>query len=845
MRAPLVLVMMLVPLPALADMPRLPLHFIRNVGQADAMVLWHVKGAGPDLYFARDEVVLVEPPGGCGDGAVLRMRFVDASPDVVVEPLEGLPGVANFYHGNRPEYWRELVPMHAGLTYRGAWDGIDAVYRGTHGRLKAEFEVAPFADHRRIRLEIAGAKALRIRDDGALVIATESGELVEEAPVAWEETPAGRRPVSARFVLLSSRLVSFEVGSRDPRARLVIDPVLDYSSHLGGGEGDSVTNLAASGVPGSTPRLLVGGMTRSLDFPSALSPLPHPGSWDVFNCEMDPASGTIGWVTLLGGSADEQGSARGGTTYSDDLPVTPDAPQLVRMGDGDGFIAVLDDSGRMRACTYAGGSQLERAESAYWNYCLLGQTFSSDFPGHRGPFGGWPPTFDRTLDGPSDGFFSCLVWAGPGWALRTAFVGGSGHDSVDGWGAGRFGAEILLAGWTESDDFPVGTTPSPLGTSRAGGRDAFVALVTDDLDELVTSVVLGGAGDDEARATCCSPARQMGPAVAGVTSSLDFPLLRPVQPAALGGSEGWVAVITLAFDTIAFSSYLGGSADDELVGIACRPDMHLAVAGTTRSDDLALVQPLQDRLLGPSDAMIARINPFSAPPRIEWSTYLGGLGSDTVAMASLMEDECIVLGGMTDGAFPTRRAAQALPGGGEDGFVARVCDTDLLRRQDSSQMLVEVLERLERIEERLVGLDLGPIEDSLGRLEACCDLTQRKLDDLGDFADDATDRLARIEDLLGRLLAADGEELLRDVETSLFRRECVPWLWLPDPSGRLQLAREHVLRRLEQSLASGSDGVNEHVARARLADVDEDIAQGHWQDACKRLSDALHALTTP
>jgi hypothetical protein len=269
---PLTLLVLLAPVLARAErLPPMPLHFIRNVGQTDPAVGWLVKGAGPDLYFAREEIVLREAPRECGEGAIVRLRFEGASPAMRLEPLEALPGVAHFYLGNDPAAWRESVPLHAGVAYREAWPGIDAIYRGTGGRLKAEFEVAPGADERQILLAFQGVTSLRVRKDGALVLTTATGELVEEAPETWEEGPLGRRALPSRFTILGPDRVGFVVDGRDPSAKLIIDPVLDYSSYVGGSAEEDVTFVQErAGVLGAC------GRTRSPDFPAALGPGPAP-----------------------------------------------------------------------------------------------------------------------------------------------------------------------------------------------------------------------------------------------------------------------------------------------------------------------------------------------------------------------------------------------------------------------------------------------------------------------------------------------------------------------------------------------------------------------------------------
>ena len=83
------------------------------------------------------------------------------------------------------------------------------------------------------------------------------------------------------------------------------------------------------------------------------------------------------------------------------------------------------------------------------------------------------------------------------------------------------------------------------------------------------------------------------------------------------------------------------------------------------------------------------------------------------------------------------------------------------------------------------------------------------------------------------------EDLLHD-------KDCIPTIWLPASRGwRLEDVRNHVASRIEAAGASGDPRANLGVARSRLVEADLAYTEGRFQDSCKRLSDALRALTTP
>src|SRR5690242_13661548 len=224
-----------------------PLVFIANQGQAPAAVRFMVKGSGVTAFFSPREARF-----RVGDASV-RLQFVGANPSVEVAGLEPQPGRANFLVGPQEE-WRLGVPLFGAVVYRELYPGIDMVYGGSRRSLKSEFVVAPGADPARIQVRYLGAGELRIDESGALVIPIggpiggagnhERHGLREQAPVVYQERDGGRVAVDGRFTLGAGGVVGFIVNDYDVSRPLVIDPVLSYSTLLGGASSDAATALA-------------------------------------------------------------------------------------------------------------------------------------------------------------------------------------------------------------------------------------------------------------------------------------------------------------------------------------------------------------------------------------------------------------------------------------------------------------------------------------------------------------------------------------------------------------------------------------------------------------------------
>ncbi len=199
--------------------------FVPNSGQAPPAVRYMVKSPGLTAYFAQREVLIR------AGGSALRIRFSGAEhPRLTGEsPLDGR---ANFLTGP-PEEWRTGVPTFGAVRYRELYHGIDLCYTGEGPELKSEFHVAPGADPSTIRIQYPDS-TVRIDADGALVIPLGGRELREHAPLFYQESGGRRVTIPGRYTLAGDGNVVFAVGAFDRALPLVIDPVLSYSTLLGG-----------------------------------------------------------------------------------------------------------------------------------------------------------------------------------------------------------------------------------------------------------------------------------------------------------------------------------------------------------------------------------------------------------------------------------------------------------------------------------------------------------------------------------------------------------------------------------------------------------------------------------
>ena len=618
--------------------PRIPLAFAPNVGQTDRVVDYVARGSGYTIFLTRQEAVIALR-GSRGKRAVVRLRLRDASAGTRPEPLDRLPGRVNYFVGDRPDRWRRDIPTFARVLYRDVYPGIDVVYYGNERRLEYDFHVSPGSSPGRIRLSYAGADGVRIGKQGQLLVDVGGRQLRQPPPTAWQDAGGVRRPVSVGYELRRAG-VGFRLGPYDSSKPLVIDPLLAYSTYLGGIGEDSGNDIAVD----AEGNAYIAGTTASADFPTTPNAYSTTTN-EAFVTKLNAAGTALVYSTYLGGSwngdeargiaVDAAGSAYvTGSTNSPDFP-TMNAFQSSRKGPSDAFVTKLAPTGSALAySTYLGGEDgvigfgsaydegfaiaVDAAGSAY----VTGLTQSKDFP----TLNPVQPAANGNEVSIVDAFVTKFQPSGTALTYST-FLGGTYREEGFGIAVDANGGAVV-AGRTYSDDFPLANARRTTPVSVEG----FVTRLTAAGNAFVYSTYLGGALDDEAHDVVSDDAGNAY--VTGQTESNDFPTTPGAFDTRCGtvnycshqNRDAYVTKIAADGSAFGYSTFLGADGQDAANGIAVDATGSATVVGTS-TGDFPLVDAVQPSFGGGSfDGFVSRLDALGSS--LVHSTYLGGNLSD-------------------------------------------------------------------------------------------------------------------------------------------------------------------------------------------------------------------------
>jgi hypothetical protein len=669
----------------------LPLHFEINRGQHPPEVTFAARGRGYGIFLTQTGAVLTITPPGTPAPAKVRMSFAGANPAPEVSGLDSLPGKANYMRGRDTRAWITNIPTYARVASRELYPGIDLVFYGNQQQLEYDLVVAPHADPNPIALTFEGVEGVRLTPDGDLLVRVPglpSGagiELRQPKPVIYQQIGETREAIAGRYVLRGASEVGIELGPYDETRTLVIDPVVAFSSYLGGTRSEAGQGIAVD----TQGNVYFTGATTSPDFPVTTGASIAGDLDDVFISKVSADGSTLVYSTYLGGTGSDSGedvavdpAGRAyltGFTRSADFPVANAVQPTFAGGNFDAFVAKLSEGGDVLLfSTYLGGSRSDRSFSialdAGANAYITGSTGSADFPVT-------PKAFQSTLaDLDIDFGHDCFVakLSPAGTLAYSTYLGGNKSDDANAIAVNSAG-NAFVVGITDSGDFPKVNPFYP--RAFLGVTDAFVTKLSRDGSSVVYSTNFGGDRVDvPSDVTVDSFDRAT---VVGRTTSTDFVTLRPLRATIAGDSDAFVTTIAPAGSRLVFSTYLGGSSSEMASGVTADEAGHIFITGGTSSSDFPVANPIQAANAGGSEAFVAEFDVQT--PALVSSTYLGGEGSEGgTAIASDPAGSVYVIGSTNSTAFPVVNGLQSALAGEFDAFFTKITNFNVCLRDDRS-----------------------------------------------------------------------------------------------------------------------------------------------------------------
>jgi hypothetical protein len=663
---------------AQAALAQLPLRFEQNSGQAAPSVRFtghagryslQLTTRGPSFAVGSDHVDL---------------SLLNSKRSPKIEGLDLLPARTNYFLGDR-SHWRTNVPTYSRVRYDQVYRGIDVVYYGRQNQLEYDFILSPGADPAAIRMKFDGARSLSISNSGDLIVKTHSSELVQKLPAIYQDG----HPIRGRYTLLSKNTVGVQVERYDRARPLVIDPVVTYTSYLGGTGVDQINAVKL----GPNGQLYVAGQTATQDlicYGYCYNPL-SAGLQDAFLAIFDTTQSPIAltYFSYLGGTNNDAAKAIDvdangvvyltGTTNSTDFPVTGNALQPTGAATtADAFVAVINvpigNTDSLTYSTYLGGTDGDESGNAIvagpnGAIYVIGDTKSTNFPVTGS-------AFLNVKFGSQDAFITKID---PSGALSySTYMGGEGIDWGRAIAVGKDGS-IYFALSTLSQQFP--TTGGAYQPVPAGGQDALIGQIDttkSGVDSLVHASYLGGTSNEEVHAMVLDADGNM--VITGYTLSPDFPVTGDaMQRQNNGNADAFIAVVNLSANGSAgllYGTYLGGSHGDVPLGVQVDSLGNIYVTGYTLSPDFPVTGDAVQGSWGQGiNVFITKFRRgISGSGALLYSTYFGATGTYVPVGIGVGSDGSIYVAGYATSGLPMVGGAfqGSYGGGGSDGFVVAI-----------------------------------------------------------------------------------------------------------------------------------------------------------------------------
>ena len=625
-----------------------PDYFIENTGQLTNDSIKYYSPDGSTWFTAGAVWLKLWQDDTTKECMVLRHEFIGAK-KVLPSARQPFETYSNFYYGNSPSNWRSGVRHYKEIYYEDLYEGIDLRYYTIERGLKYDFIIHPGADINQIRLKYSGARQIEINGLGELIIKTPVGDIIDGDLLIYQPQPGYSAPVQGRFIKINDIEYGFEIlGKYDKQKTLIIDPLLEYSTLLGGATVAQSRDIKVD----SQGNLYIFGHADFDDFPTTTgvifeSPI---GGTDCIILKVGPNNSKLIYSTYLGGNKTDISLSMAldllgnvyvtGYTESDDFPTTTNAFDKNHHFNRDIFISKLNpDATKLEYSTYIGGVGDEYGVGitvdSFGNAYATGQTSSPDFPTTPGAYNDSNSKVTSIYVLKLNQTGSTLDY--------SALIGGNTSD---------YGQDIALdsqgnanvLGLASSTNFPV--TDDAIYNTHSGDSDLVYFKLNHNGTELLYSTFIGGSSLDTGLAITIDQYDDVY--MTGWTNSSNFPKTAKSYSSNLTGVyDVFVIKLNTTGTELAFSTLVGGSEVDYGNDIVVDSNGNVYVTGYTWSYDFPTTPDVnKHQKEGLYDGFMFKLDPKGT--MLLHSRYIGGNATEFIYGMAIDQFNNIYITGFTN-----------------------------------------------------------------------------------------------------------------------------------------------------------------------------------------------------
>jgi hypothetical protein len=550
-------------------------------------------------------------------------RFVNRNKSFKTEALDKQTAYYNYFIGKDQSKYATKVGLYKEIMLKNVYDGIDIRYYFDNGAIRYDFIVMPGADPGQIKFKLEGTDKTYVNSKGSLVFITRFGETEMANLTSYQ----GNKEIISSFVKKGD-FWTIKTGDYDKTKTLIIDPLV-YSTYIGGDDVDKSVSISIS----PDGNAYITGFTYLDGYPITIGAYQTTcnGGYETFISKLNSDGTSLLYSTFIGGYdydygtsifVDNSGNAYvTGYTYSTDFPVIGGGFQTTNAGGYDAFVTKFNSDGTdLLYSTFIGGSEFDYAESIVVDnsgsaYITGYTTGSDDFPVTSG-------AYQTSIAGGHEVFVSKLNPLGSDLVYST-FVGGSSMDQSSSIAIDADG-NAYITGSANSTDFP--TTIGAFQPTSAGYPDIFVTKLNAYGTNLIYSTFLGGLNSDEGNSIVVDSAGNAY--ITGSTYSPDYPVTsNAFQTTNAGEYDIIVTKLNSEGSDLVYSTYIGGSGDEEAASISLDNSNHAYITGNTDSENFPTISnSFQPDYADSVDAFVTKLSIEGTS--LVYSTYLGGTDFD-------------------------------------------------------------------------------------------------------------------------------------------------------------------------------------------------------------------------